>query len=199
MPIMQKPHEKEIAGESQTSEAPQAAVQPKPYVDASLMQDSDAGKQEQELVDTKDKLLRAMAELENQRRRTERDLKDASSYAVAKFAGDMLGIADNLRRALESATPETKADKLAAAVLEGVEITERALLQTLERYGVKPIAALGAKFDPNLHQAMYEAESAETAPGTVVHEVQKGYTIHDRTLRPSMVGVAKAKAASSTD
>lgn len=164
------------------------------YVDPSILAEAEASDATAELAETKDKLLRAMAELENQRRRHERDLKDASSYAVAKFATDMLGIADNLRRALEASPPEIRSDKIAAPLLEGVEITERALLQTLERYGVKSIEAMGSKFDPHLHQAMLEMESDEP-PGTVVMEAQKGYTIHERTLRPAMVGVAKAKSS----
>lgn len=162
------------------------------YVDPSLLQDDDIEKLKAENAETKDKLLRAMAELENQRRRFERDLKDSSAYAISKFARDVLGIADNLRRALESAPVEIRTDQIAASLLEGVEITERALLQTLERYGVKQIEAMGAKFDPHLHQAMFEIESADATPGTVVQVMEKGYTIGDRTLRPAMVAVAKA-------
>jgi molecular chaperone GrpE len=173
----------------------ETAAESKAYVDPSILQDDNPDKLSAELAETKDKLLRAMAEIENQRRRFERDLKDTSTYAIAKFATDMLGIADNLRRALEASPPEIKTDKIAAPLLEGVELTERALLQTLERYGVKQIEAMGSKFDPHLHQAMYEVEG-EAEPGTIVHEVQKGYTIGERTLRPAMVGVAKAKASS---
>jgi molecular chaperone GrpE len=175
------------------SEKSEEPAQPKPYVDPSLMQDNDGDRLAAELAETKDKLLRAMAEIENQRRRFERDLKDTSTYSITKFATDMLGIADNLRRALEASPPEIKTDKIAAPLLEGVELTERALLQTLERYNVKPIEAIGQKFDPHLHQAMYEVEG-EAEPGTIVHEVQKGYIIGDRTLRPALVGVAKAKS-----
>jgi molecular chaperone GrpE len=175
--------------DSEKTEAPAAS---KAYVDPSLLQDN--GTAETELIEIKDKLLRALAELENQRRRAERDLKDTSTYAIAKFATDILGIADNLRRALEASPPEIKSDKIAAPLLEGVELTERSLLQTLERYGVKQIEALGGKFDPHLHQAMFEIES-DADPGTVVQEMQKGYTIGERTLRPALVGVAKAKSS----
>ena len=122
--------------------------QPKPYVDPSLMQDNDGDKLSAELAETKDKLLRAMAEVENQRRRFERDLKDTATYSVTKFATDMLGIADNLRRALEASPPEIRDDKIAAPLLEGVEITERALLQALgkhlcEFWDRRPIPSIG--------------------------------------------------------
>jgi molecular chaperone GrpE len=180
--------------QSQAKTQPRA--QSKAYVDPSLLQDEETDKASAELAETKDKLLRALAELENLRRRTERDIKDASSYAITKFANDVLAIADNLRRALEASPPEIKTDKIAAPLLEGVEITERALLQTLERYGVKPIEAMGTKFDPHLHQAMFEIEKEGVEPGIVVQVMQPGYTIHDRTLRPAMVGVSKAKSTS---
>ncbi|MES2905791.1 MAG: nucleotide exchange factor GrpE [Pseudomonadota bacterium] len=153
----------------------------------------DSDRLQAELAETKDKLLRALADVENMRRRTEKDVKDASVYAVAKFANDMLSVGDNLRRALDSAPPEIRTDKVAASLLEGVEITERTLLQTLERYNVKPIAALDAKFDPNFHQAMFEVMNPTEPPGTIMHVIQTGYTIGDRMLRPALVGVAKAK------
>lgn len=176
----------------QNDNRPQAAS--KAYVDPSFLEDNDSEKLKAEVAELKDKFLRSAAELENQRRRAERELKDASTYAVSKFAHDMLAIADNLRRAIETAPAEAKSDPLAVPILEGVELTERALLQTLERYGVKRIEAMGAKFDPHQHQAMFEIES-DAAPGTVVQTMQTGYTIGERVLRPAFVGVAKAKAA----
>ena len=147
-----------------------------------------------EVADLKDRLLRALADAENTRRRAERDRLDASQYAVTKFARDMLQIADNFARAL-AACPREKldaADPQVKAVIEGVEVTERQLLSTLERYGVKLIESDGAKFDPNLHQAIAEVPGEGRPAGTIVNVVQQGYTIGDRLLRPAMVTVARA-------
>lgn len=181
-------------------EAAQAAAPPKSYIDPSLLdpaanEEMSAEDLSAQLAETKDKLLRALAEVENMRRRSEQNVKEASVYAIAKFANDMLSIGDNLRRALESAPPEIRTDKIAASLLEGVEITERSLLQTLERYQVKQIETQDAKFDPNFHQAMYEVETSEKPPGTIMHVIQTGYKIGDRMLRPALVGVAKAKVS----
>ncbi|WFP78167.1 nucleotide exchange factor GrpE [Mesorhizobium sp. WSM4906] len=141
----------------------------------------------------KDRALRAAAEMENLRRRTARDVHDARTYAVANFARDMLSVSDNLRRALEAIPAEAKAggDAGFKALIEGVDLTERAMLAALERHGVKKLAPEGEKFDPNFHQAMFEVPNADVAAGTVVQVVQPGYSIGDRVLRPAMVGVAK--------
>ncbi|WFP64895.1 nucleotide exchange factor GrpE [Mesorhizobium sp. WSM4904] len=141
----------------------------------------------------KDRALRAAAEMENLRRRTARDVHDARTYAVANFARDMLSVSDNLRRALEAIPAEAKAggDAGFKALIEGVDLTERAMLAALERHGVKKLAPEGEKFDPNFHQAMFEVPNADVAAGTVVQVVQPGYSIGERVLRPAMVGVAK--------
>ncbi|TIQ38409.1 MAG: nucleotide exchange factor GrpE [Mesorhizobium sp.] len=141
----------------------------------------------------KDRALRAAAEMENLRRRTARDVHDARTYAVANFARDMLSVSDNLRRALEAIPAEAKTagDAGFKALIEGVDLTERAMLAALERHGVKKLAPEGEKFDPNFHQAMFEVPNADVAAGTVVQVVQPGYSIGDRVLRPAMVGVAK--------
>jgi molecular chaperone GrpE len=146
-----------------------------------------------ELSDMKDRMLRAMAETENTRRRAERDKSDATQYAVTRFARDMLQIADNFKRALDAAPAQLReaADPQIKAVLEGVEATERQLLATLERHGVKPIDTADAKFDPNLHQAIAEVPGGDKPAGHIVDVVQSGYTIGDRLLRPAMVTVAK--------
>ena len=146
--------------------------------------------------DLKDKLLRTLAEMENLRRRTEREIADAKAYAVTSFARDMLGSSDNLRRALESLPADTMktADAAVKALHEGVELTERELLKTLERHGVRQIDPQGEKFDPNLHQAMFEAPDAAIAKGLVSKVVQTGYKIGERVLRPALVMVAKPKA-----
>jgi molecular chaperone GrpE len=142
--------------------------------------------------DFKDKLLRTLAEMENLRRRTEREIADAKAYAVTSFARDMLGSSDNLRRALESLPEAARnaADAATTALYEGVELTERELLKTLERHGVRRIDPQGEKFDPNLHQAMFEAPDAGIAKGLVSKVVQVGYTIGERVLRPALVGVS---------
>lgn len=149
-----------------------------------------------EVADLKEKLLRTLAEMENLRRRTEREMTDARQYAVANFAREMLTVADNLRRAIDAVPAElrTGGDKALAALLDGVEVTERGLQQALTKHGVKRIETKGQKFDPSFHQAMFEVESAEAAPGTVAQEIQAGYTIGERVLRPAFVGVAKAAA-----
>lgn len=142
--------------------------------------------------DLKDKLLRTLAEMENLRRRTEREIADAKAYAVTSFARDMLGSSDNLRRALESLPADAMktADAAVKALHEGVELTERELVKTLERHGVRRIDPLAEKFDPNLHQAMFEAPDAEIAKGLVSKVVQIGYKIGERVLRPALVGVS---------
>ncbi|MCL2385668.1 MAG: nucleotide exchange factor GrpE [Alphaproteobacteria bacterium] len=149
-----------------------------------------------ENAELKDKMLRALAEAENQRRRAEREIADAKTYGVTSFARDMLTVADNLRRAAESAqngTPELKNTEL-KTLIEGIELTEKDFLSRLGKYGIQKIDPLGAKFDPNRHEALYEIPS-ETAPnGTVVEVVEEGYAIGDRVLRPAKVGVARGSS-----
>ena len=149
---------------------------------------------EAEKADLKDKLLRTLADMENLRRRTEREVADARLYGVTSFARDMLTVADNLRRALESLPAEARAaggDQIKALV-DGVELTERDFLKTLEKHGVKQRVPMGEKFNPNFDQAMFEIPDDSKPSGTVVQVVQAGYVIGDRVLRPSMVGVSKA-------
>jgi len=144
-----------------------------------------------ERAELKDKLLRSFADMENLRRRTEREVADAKAYAVTAFARDMLNVADNLRRTLESVPQDAEAAGPLKALVEGVELTERDFLKTLERYGVRRIDPIGERFDPNLHQAMFEAPNPELPNGTVFQVVQAGYVIGERVLRPALVGVAK--------
>jgi molecular chaperone GrpE len=148
---------------------------------------------EAEKIDLKDKLLRTLADMENLRRRTEREVGDARSYAVTNFARDMLNVADNVRRAIENVPAEARAaaDGALKGLIEGIDLTERDLLKTLERHGVKKLDPQGQKFDPNLHQAMFEVPNPDVANGTVVQVVQPGYVIGERVLRPALVGVAK--------
>jgi len=146
---------------------------------------------EAELAEYKDRLLRALAETENVRRRAQREREDASKYAIAGFAKDLLSAADNLRRALES-LPESEAkDERTRSLLAGVAATERELLGVFERHGIKRIDPKGEVFDHNFHQAIFEAERPDQPGGSVVEVLQPGYVLHDRLLRPAMVGVAK--------
>ncbi|MEM9104318.1 MAG: nucleotide exchange factor GrpE [Pseudomonadota bacterium] len=141
----------------------------------------------------KDKYLRLAAEMDNLRRRTARDVRDAKAYSVSNFARDMLAVSDNLRRALDAIPEEALAagEQGLKALSEGVEMTERSMLSALEKHGVKKLSPTGEKFDPNFHQAMFEVPNPEVPNNTVVEVVQEGFVIGDRVLRPAMVGVAK--------
>jgi molecular chaperone GrpE len=154
---------------------------------------------DRELAEMKDRLLRALADMENMRKRTEREVADARAYGISAFARDILGVADNMHRAMQALEDElrAKADDATKALLEGVELTERELMNVLEKHGVKRIEPLNQKFDPNRHQAMFEVEDPSVPSGTVVQVMQSGYLIGERVLRPAMVAVSKggAKAA----
>ncbi|CAM5774515.1 protein GrpE [Labrys miyagiensis] len=145
-----------------------------------------------ENADLKDRLLRTMAEIENVRRRGEREVNDTRQYAIAKFAGDMLGVADNMSRALANVPAEAReGDAAVKTLVEGVELTEKELLRSLERHGVKKLDPQGERFDPNFHQAMFEVPDPSVPNGTVAQVVQVGYSIGSRVLRPALVGVAR--------
>lgn len=144
-----------------------------------------------ENAELKDKVLRTLAEMENLRRRTERDVGDARQYGIAGFARDLLGVADNIRRALDAMDPELRADPKVQPLIEGVELTERELAKALEKNGVTRFDPQGERFDPHLQQAMYEVPDASVPSGTVVQVIQAGYMISDRVLRPALVAVAK--------
>ena len=147
-----------------------------------------------EIAELKDRLLRAAAETENVRRRLEREKLDAAAYASTGFARDVLSIADNLTRAL-AAIPEAARDNdVVKSVITGVEMTAKELDSVFSRHGITRIDSLGQKLDPHRHQAMMEVESAEAEPGTIVQELQAGYVMKDRLLRPALVGIAKARA-----
>jgi molecular chaperone GrpE len=150
-----------------------------------------------EIAELKDRALRAMAEAENTRRRAEREKRDASQYAIANFARDMLAVADNFARAINACPPDAResASPQVKGVIEGVEATDRQLMATLERHGIKPIDTENAKFDPNLHQAIAEVPGQGKPAGVIVDVVQVGYVIGERLLRPAMVTVAKKEEA----
>ena len=146
-----------------------------------------------EAAELKDRLLRTLAEMENLRRRTEREVVDARTYGVTNFARDILAVADNMERALKALDDEIreKADAGVKALLDGVELTERELIKAMEKHGVRKLEPQGQKFDPNLHQAMFEIPDESVPAGTVVQVMQPGYTIGERVLRPALVGVSK--------
>src|SRR3954470_3207971 len=189
-------------GQKDFPDNPAQAAEPvvsKPYI---MPDDPKTGSVEaltKEVADSRDKMLRTLAEMENLRKRTSREVADARTYAITGFARDVLDIADNLQRALDAVPAETKeaADPGLKALIEGVELTERSLLNTLEKNGVRKFDPSGEKFDPNFQQAMFEVPDASVPSGTVVQVVQAGYMIGERVLRPALVGVSKggAKAA----
>ncbi|WP_417317265.1 nucleotide exchange factor GrpE [Emcibacter sp.] len=144
-----------------------------------------------EIAELKDKLLRAVAETENLRRRAEKERQDASNYAVTAFARDLLAVGDNLRRALESLPEGAEENESFKALVEGVEMTERELLNNFEKHGIRKVDPMGEKFDHNLHQAMFEVPNSGEEDGTIIQVMQVGYTLKERLLRPAMVGVAK--------
>src|ERR1700732_251027 len=148
---------------------------------------------DREHAEMKDRLLRTLAEMENLRKRTEREVTDARLYGVASFARDMLGVAANMRRALDAGAPELRAsaEPGVKALIDGVELTERELLKALEKNGVRQFSPRGEKFDPNVHQAIFEVPNPSVPAGSVVEVVAPGYMIGERVLRPAMVGVSK--------
>ena len=180
-------------------ENPAQASEPvvsKPYI---MPDDPETGSAEafaKEAAEARDKMLRTLAEMENLRKRTAREVADARMYAITGFARDVLDIADNLQRALDAVPAETRANADAGltALIEGVELTERSLLNTLEKNGVKKFDPTGQKFDPNFQQAMYEVPDPSVPSGTVVQVVQAGFMIGERILRPALVGVSKGGA-----
>ena len=184
--------------ETPEAEAPEAeATQPETTGEPTLEDALEAA--QAEVADLKDKLLRAMAEAENLRRRGEREKEDTAKYAVTKFAQDLLPVADNLGRALDALPDDAKSDETFGSFVEGVELTGRELVSVFERHGIKEVHPQGEPFDHNLHQAMFEVEDADATPGTVTQVMQIGYTIGDRLLRAAMVGVAKAPAANKQE
>ena len=169
--------------------ADEAAMQP----DAAPAAPKASTSLDRELADYKDRLLRTLADMENMRKRTEREVADARVYGISAFARDILGVADNMHRAMQALDDElrAKADDTMKALLDGVELTERELINVLEKHGVKKIEPLNQKFDPNRHQAMFEVEDASVLSGTVVQVMQAGYLIGERVLRPALVAVSK--------
>jgi molecular chaperone GrpE len=186
-------------GQNDNSARPAADAEPvvsKPYI---MPDDPEQGSAEalaKEAAEARDRMLRTLAEMENLRKRTAREVSDARTYGISGFARDVLDIADNLQRALDAVPAEAKAtaDPGLKALIEGVELTERSLHNALEKNGVRRFDPAGEKFDPNVHQAMYEVPDPSVPPGTIAQVVQAGYMIGERVLRPALVGVAKGGA-----
>jgi len=176
------------SSDSDTVPTGEAAMQPEPAVAPRPSTSLD-----RELAEAKDRLLRALADMDNMRKRTEREVADARVYGISNFARDILGVADNMHRAMQALDDElrAKADEATKALLEGVELTERELMNVLEKHGVTRVEPLGQKFDPNRHQAMYEIEDASVPSGSVIQVMQAGYLIGERVLRPALVAVSK--------
>jgi molecular chaperone GrpE len=199
---MTEPNGQNDNNQDQTAAAAEPVVS-KPYIMPDDPEPNSVEALTKEAADARDKMLRTLAEMENLRKRTQKEVADARVYGVSKFAGDIVDIADNLQRAIDAVPADAKAsaDPGLKSLIEGVEITERSLLSALEKHGVKKIDPTGEKFDPNFHQAMYEVPDASVASGTVVQVVQAGYTIGERVLRPALVGVSKggAKAAPASE
>lgn len=186
-------------GAAQT-EAPETAAQPQ----AEAAAPDPVAVLTKDVADLKDRLLRAHAEMQNLRRRTDKEVADARAYGIANFARDILAVADNMDRAMQALDNEIreKAEPGVKALLDGVELTERELIKVMEKHGITKLEPQGQKFDPNFHQAMFEVPDPNIAAGMVVQVVQPGYTIAGRMLRPAMVGVSKGGpkvAPASTD
>ena len=189
----------EGAGDTEEDWAEDAAMHVSDAEEAGVVEEDPADDLESSLTaalaerdELRDRLMRSLAEMENLRKRAERDVKDARDYAGTKLARDLLDVYDNLGRALEAADETTKT--AAGPVIEGVELTQRALLSAFEKHKIeKVVPEVGDKFDPKVHQAMFEAPVDGAAPGSVIQVMQTGFTIAGRLLRPAMVGVAAAK------
>jgi molecular chaperone GrpE len=178
--------EQPARAEDEAAKAPEAAA-------AATAEPTPSTALEREHAKMRDRLLRTLAEMENLRKRTEREVADARLYGMATFARDVLGVADNMRRALDAVPPDLRASAEAGmkALVDGVELTERELLKALEKNGVRQFTPQGEKFDPNVHQAIYEVPDTSVPAGSIVQVVQPGYMIGERVLRPALVGVSK--------
>ena len=178
--------------ENPTSEKEeQVSEEPKDQEEAEISPEDLIEKLNEEITSLKDQRLRAIAELENFRKRAEKDQSDALKYGISNFAKEIINIRDNIERAQSSISDEAKNNEAIKSVIEGIDLIAQSVVSTFEKIGIKKIESLNEKFDHNLHQAMMEIETEELEPGTIVQELIPGYTLHDRLLRPAMVGVSK--------
>ena len=169
----------------------QVSEEPKDQEEAEISPEDLIEKLNEEITGLKDQRLRAIAELENFRKRAEKDQSDALKYGISSFAKEIINIRDNIERAQSSISDEAKNNEAIKSVIEGIDLIAQSVVSTFEKIGIKKIDSLNEKFDHNLHQAMMEIENDELDPGTIVQELIPGYTLHDRLLRPAMVGVSK--------
>lgn len=178
--------------ENPTSEKEeQVSEESKDQEEAEISPEDLIEKLNEEITNLKDQRLRAIAELENFRKRAEKDQSDALKYGISNFAKEIINIRDNIERAQSSISDEAKNNEAIKSVIEGIDLIAQSVVSTFEKIGIKKIESLNEKFDHNLHQAMMEIENEELEPGTIVQELIPGYTLHDRLLRPAMVGVSK--------
>ena len=178
--------------ENPTSEKEeQVSESPKEKEEEEIAPEDLIEKLNEEITDLKDQRLRAIAELENFRKRAEKDQSDALKYGISNFAKEIINIRDNIERAQSSISEEAKNNEAIKSVIEGIDLIAQSVVSTFEKIGIKKIDSLNKKFDHNLHQAMMEIENDDLEPGTIVQELIPGYTLHDRLLRPAMVGVSK--------
>ena len=178
--------------ENPTSEKEeQVSEEPKDQEEAEISPEDLIEKLNEEITGLKDQRLRAIAELENFRKRAEKDQSDALKYGISNFAKEIINIRDNIERAQSSISDDAKNNEAIKSVIEGIDLIAQSVVSTFEKIGIKKIESLNEKFDHNLHQAMMEIENEELEPGTIVQELIPGYTLHDRLLRPAMVGVSK--------
>lgn len=178
--------------EEQDPLAPEPEAQPEEHLqEQNVAGDDKVAELEAKLAETRDQALRAMAEAENTRKRLLREREDVRKYAVADFAKDLLDFSDNFRRALDSIPEDAMNDDLVKNVVTGVEAMEKELLKTMEKHGIQKIEPMGETFDPNFHEAMFEAPGTGQQAGTIVELIEPGYVLQDRLLRPARVGIAK--------
>ena len=174
-----------------TEKEEQVSEEPKDQEEDEISPEDLIEKLNEEITSLKDQRLRAIAELENFRKRAEKDQSDALKYGISNFAKEIINIRDNIERAQSSISDEAKNNEAIKSVIEGIDLIAQSVVSTFEKIGIKKIESLNEKFDHNLHQAMMEIENEELEPGTIVQELIPGYTLHDRLLRPAMVGVSK--------
>ena len=178
--------------ENPTSEKEEQVLEePKDQEETEISPEDLIEKLNEEITSLKDQRLRAIAELENFRKRAEKDQSDALKYGISNFAKEIINIRDNIERAQSSISDEAKNNEAIKSVIEGIDLIAQSVVSTFDKIGIKKIESLNEKFDHNLHQAMMEIENEELEPGTIVQELIPGYTLHDRLLRPAMVGVSK--------
>ena len=177
--------------ENLTSEKEEQALESPKEKEEEVSPEDLIEKLNEEISGLKDQRLRAIAELENFRKRAEKDQSDALKYGISNFAKEIINIRDNIERAQSSISEEAKNNESIKSVIEGIDLIAQSVVSTFEKIGIKKIESLNEKFDHNLHQAMMEIENDDLEPGTIVQELMPGYTLHDRLLRPAMVGVSK--------